>query len=221
MGRDRGPAQALEQSVLADAMSVAHRTTAFVRVGFVQTMLGAYGSPAAAVPTVVEHRFGHALVDAFRATLGGAALPSLVAVLLYARLPAAGAPAAAAPHPGRLSPESRRRVAGLSALFALDSLGGGFIAGSILSYWFFRRFGLGGEALGPGFFAAKCLNAGSYLAADAPARRLGLVRTMGFAHLPASVFLLARPFLPTPGRAFPVSLLGETFGQMDEPGPPD
>src|SRR5207247_1043523 len=144
----------------------------------------------------------------------GAALLSLVAVLLYARRPAAGAPAAAAPQPGRLSPESRRRVAGLSALFALDSLGGGFIAGSILSYWFFRRFGLGGEALGPVFFAAKCLNAGSYFAADALARRLGLVRTMVFTHLPTSVILLALPFLPTAGLAIALFLVREAFVQM-------
>jgi len=217
MGRDRGPAQALEQSVLADATSDAHRTTAFVRYSFVQDMLGACGSLAAAVPTVVEHRFGLALVDAYRATLGGAALLSLVAVLLYARLPAAGAPAAATSHPGRLSPESRRRVAGLSALFALDSLGGGFIAGSILSYWFFRRFGLGGEALGPVFFAAKCLNAGSYFAADALARRLGLLRTMVFTHLPTSVILLALPFLPTAGLAIALFLVREAFVQMDVP----
>src|SRR3989475_5912406 len=60
MGRDRGPAQALEQSVLADAMSDAHRTTAFVRYRLGQCMLGACGSLAAAVPTVrsEERRVG-------------------------------------------------------------------------------------------------------------------------------------------------------------------
>ena len=217
MGRDRGPAQALEQSVLADATSDEHRTAAFVRYTFVQDVLGACGSLAAAVPTVIEHQFGLALVDAYRATLGAAALLSLVSVLLYTRLPAALARAPAASHPGRLSPESRRRVAGLSALFALDSLGGGFIAGSILSYWFFRRFGLGGEVLGPVFFAAKCLNAGSYFAAEALVRRLGLVRTMVFTHLPTSVILLVLPFLPTASLAIALFLVREAFVQMDVP----
>src|SRR5438132_353299 len=155
-------------------------------IGFTGVALGACGSFAAAVPTVIEHQFGLALVDAYRATLGAAALLSLVSVLLYTRLPAALARAPAASHPGRLSPESRRRVAGLSALFALDSLGGGFIAGSILSYWFFRRFGLGGEVLGPVFSAAKCLNAGSYFAAEALVRLLGFVRTHVFTLLPNS-----------------------------------
>jgi len=201
MGRDRGPAQALEQSVLADATSDDHRTAAFVRYTFVQDVLGACGSLAAAVPTVVQHQFGLALVDAYRASLSGAALLSLVSVLLYARLPAAVGRAAAASPPARLSPESRRRVAGLSGLFALDSLGGGFIAGSILSYWFFRRFGLGG----------------SYFAAEALARRLGLVRTMVYTHLPTSVILLALPFLPTPSLAIALFLVREAFVQMDVP----
>src|SRR2546428_9795922 len=101
MGRDRGPAQALEQSVLADATSDDHRTAAFVRYTFVQDVLGACGSLAAAVPTVVQHQFGLALVDAYRASLSGAALLSLVSVLLYARLPAAVGRAATASPPAR------------------------------------------------------------------------------------------------------------------------
>src|SRR5206468_6080720 len=95
--------------------------------------------------------------------------------------------------------------------------GGGFIAGSILSYWFVRRFGVGGGALGPMFCAAKCLNAGSSFAAEALARRLGLVRTMVYTHLPTSVILLALPFLPTPSLAIAVFLLREAFVQRDVP----
>src|SRR3989441_7834138 len=184
MGRDRGPAQALEQSVLADATSDDHRTAAFVRYTFVQDVLGACGSLAAAVPTVVQHQFGLALVDAYRASLSGAALLSLVSVLLYARLPAAVGRAAAASPPAPLSPESRRRVAGLSGLFALDSLGGGFIAGSILSYWFFRRFGLGGAAARPLFFPPQCLHPGPHLPPGGAARRLRARPPVGLPPLP-------------------------------------
>src|SRR3989441_11616280 len=88
---------------------------------------------------------------------------------------------------------------------------------SILSYWFFRRFGLGGEVLGPVFFASTCLNAGSYFAAEALVRRLGLVRTMVFTHLPTSVILLALPFLPTASLAIALFLVREAFVQMDVP----
>jgi predicted MFS family arabinose efflux permease len=61
-------------------------------------------------------------------------------------------------------------------LFALDSLGGGLLAGSIVTYWFFRRFGLSGDVLGPVFFVARGLNAWSYLGAELLARRVGLLR---------------------------------------------
>ena len=63
--------------------------------------------------------------------------------------------------------EDRRRVAGLASLFVLDSLGGGFLAGTILSYWFFRRFALSAGAIGLIFAGGKVLNAISYFGADA------------------------------------------------------
>jgi len=221
VGRDRGPAQALDQSALADAVGDAQRTAAFTRYTFVQDVLGALGSLAAAVPALLERGLGFGAVPAYRATFAAAAALSLVPLALYARLPAA--PLAAAPTTpvlqlaGRLSPATRRRVAGLAGLFALDSLGGGFLAGSILSYWFFRRFGLGGAALGPVFFAARALNAASYFAAEHLARRLGLVRTMVFTHLPSSLVLLALPFVPSAWLVIALFLLRESLVQMDVP----
>src|SRR2546427_2098220 len=177
MGRDRGPAQTIDQSFLAGLVAARGRTAAFTRYTFVQDVSGALGSLAAAVPAVLATRVGLAAVPAYRWTFFGAALLSLVPIALYARVtePAAAAARTAAERRTRLGPGSRRRVAGLVGLLALDSLGGGFLAGSILSYWFFRRYGLGGEALGPVFFAARGLNAVSYFAAEALARRVGLI----------------------------------------------
>lgn len=221
VGRDRGPAQALDQSALADAVGDAHRTAAFTRYTFVQDVLGALGSLAAAVPALLERGLGLGAVPAYRATFAAAAALSLLPLVLYARLPAApGGAALSPPIPrlaGRLSPVTRRRVAGLSGLFALDSVGGGFLAGSILSYWFFRRFDLGGAALGPVFFAARALNAVSYFAAEQLARRFGLVRTMVFTHLPSSLILLALPFVPSAWLVIALFLLRESLVQMDVP----
>jgi MFS family permease len=221
VGRDRGAAQAIDQSVLADAVSAADRTAVFTRYTFVQDLVGAFGSLAAAVPALLEQGLGLGTAAAYRVTFAGAAALSLVPLVLYAALPrASNAATGSVPFlglAGRLSPTSRRRVAGLSGLFALDSLGGGFLAGSILSYWFFRRFGLEGAALGPVFFAARALNAVSYFAAERLARRLGLVRTMVFTHLPSSLLLVVLPFVPSAGLAIALFLARESLVQMDVP----
>jgi len=217
MGRDRGPAQTVDQSLLAGLVPAGGRTAAFTRYAFTQDVLGALGSLGAGLPAVLATRFNVGPVVAYRWTLLGAAAVSLVPVVLYARVreavpsvpPLAGAV--------RLGTESRRRVAGLVRLFALDSLGGGFLAGSILSYWFFRRYGLDGAALGSVFFAARGLNAVSYFAAAALARRLGLIRTMVVTHLPSSLVLIVLPFVATPWLAIALFLLRESLVQMDVP----
>jgi MFS family permease len=217
MGRDRGPAQTVDQSLLADVVETSGRTAAFTRYTFIQDVLGALGSLAAGLPALLSTRVGLASVAAYRWTLLGAAAVSLVPVVLYARVREAvpsGPPQAGAM---RLAPESRRRVAGLVGLFALDSLGGGFLAGSILSYWFFRRYGLDGVAVGGVFFAARGLNALSYFAAAALARRLGLIRTMVITHLPSSVVLLVLPFVAAPWLAIALFLVRESMVQMDVP----
>jgi MFS family permease len=217
MGRDRGPAQAVDQSLLADALETAGHTAAFTRYTFVQDVLGALGSLAAGVPAVLSAHFGLASVVAYRWAFLGAAVLSLAPLALYARVRDSSDALPPAAIRTRLRPESRRRVTGLVGLFALDSVGGGFLAGSILSYWFFRRYGLGGEALGPVFFAARALNAASYFGAAALARRVGLIRTMVFTHLPSSVVLLALPFVAAPWLAIALFLVRESLVQMDVP----
>lgn len=217
MGRDRGAAQTLDQSILADAAPDAGRTAVFARYSAVQDVLGALGSLAAGAPTLLQRTWGLPGVTADRAVFAGAALISLAPLVLYARLRSGpGLSTSAASRP-TLSPSSKRRITGLTALFALDSIGGGFLAGAILSYWFFRRFGLGGDVLGPVFFAARALNALSYFAAERIARRIGLVRTMVFTHLPSSLVLAALPWVASPWIAVGLFLARESLVQMDVP----
>lgn len=216
MGRDRGAAQALDQAVLADAVPAAGRTTLFTRYTLVQDLAATAGSLAAGVPLLLERWVGLSALDAYRAMFALAAAVMVAQVVLYAQLrPPAPSPAPAT-GASRATPGGGR-LAGLATLFALDSVGGGFLAGSILSYWFFRRFGLDVGALGALFFAARLLNAVSYLAAAALARRIGLVRTMVFTHLPSSAVLMLLPFAPHAGWAIALFLAREALVQMDVP----
>ena len=214
MGKDRGPAQTLDQSLLADAGSAESRAALFTRYTFVQDALGGVGTLAAAVPDLLGS--GSSLA-AYRWTFAAIGVLSLAPAVLYSALPRTRPGGGDLGPPPPIREATRRKVAGLTALFALDSLGGGFLAGSILSYWFFQRFGFSGEVLGPLFFAARVLNALSYFAAQALARRLGLIRTMVFTHLPSSLLLLVLPWTGSPWIAMGAFLLREALVQMDVP----
>jgi MFS family permease len=102
-------------------------------------------------------------------------------------------------------------------LFAIDSLAGGFLTTALLSFFFYRRFGVGLEAIGPMFFAARMLNAVSHFGAAWLARRIGLVKTMVFTHIPSSLLLVSVAYAPS----FPVAallfLLREGLVEMDVP----
>ena len=90
---------------------------------------------------------------------------------------------------------SRGVVLKLSALFALDSFGGGFIVQSFVAYWFALRFDIGANAIGAVFFSANLLAGVSALVAARIARRFGLVRTMVVTHLPSNVLLFLVPLI--------------------------
>jgi MFS family permease len=214
MGRDRGPAQTLEQSALADGEPPGTRTRVMGHYALVQDAGGAAGALAAAVPDWL-HRAGWSMLDAYQVVFLFLAALALVPAMCYLRLPDP-LTAVRLPRAG-LRPEGRRHVVHVAGLSALDSLGGGLLAGSILSYWFFRRFGMTGEELGVLFFAGRCLNGLSYLLAPVLARRIGLLRTMVFTHLPSSVLLLALPLVGSAGAAATLFLLREGLVQMDVP----
>jgi MFS family permease len=213
MGRDRGGAQAIEQAILAAATSPERRTAAFVRYAVAQDAGGAVGALAAGLAPWLQQQFSAALPP-YGLLLGTGGAILLFSALLYLPLPRVTARTEALP---RVSRESRRRIAGLSGLFALDSLGGGFLAGTLLTYWFFERFALGAATIGAIFFAARVLNAGSYFLAEALARRIGLVRTMVYTHLPTSLMLFVLPWMPTATWAVTLFLLRESLVQMDVP----
>jgi predicted MFS family arabinose efflux permease len=112
---------------------------------------------------------------------------------------------------------SRNVVFKLSALFALDAFGGGFILQSIVAWWLHARFGLAPASLGAVFFAANLLAAASSLLAARLARRFGLINTMVFTHLPSNVLLILTPFAPTAPWAVGLLLARYCISQMDVP----
>ena len=113
--------------------------------------------------------------------------------------------------------KSKSVVFKLSSLFALDAFGGGFIVQSIAVYWFHVRFGVSASTLGAIFFGANLLAGVSALAAVSLARRIGLIQTMVFTHIPSNLLLILVPLMPNLWLAITVLLLRFSISQMDVP----
>jgi hypothetical protein len=116
-----------------------------------------------------------------------------------------------------ISAQAKSIVHRISALFALDAGGGGFLADALLAYWFFQRFGMDERTLGVLFFVVRVVNATSHLGAAWLASRIGLVNTMVFTHLPSSLFLLLVPLAPSFPIAAGLLLAREALVEMDVP----
>jgi len=112
---------------------------------------------------------------------------------------------------------SQGLVLRLSALFALDSFGGGFVVQSFVSWWFHQRFGVSEATLGEIFFGTNLLSGLSALAAVPLAKRFGLINTMVWTHLPSSLLLMLVPLMPSLAPAIVFYLLRNAISQMDVP----
>jgi predicted MFS family arabinose efflux permease len=112
---------------------------------------------------------------------------------------------------------SRGIVLRLSALFALDSFGGGFVPQTFIAYLFVRKYGASPQLLAVVFFAIGILQALSFQGAVRLARRIGLLRTMVFTHLPSNLLLAAVAFAPNITSAIAFLLARFLLSQADVP----
>jgi len=204
----------LEHSRLAHAGSGAGRVGVFARYSLTGALSAAVGALAVALPEALVGS-GWDRLTALRAMFAGYGVVGLALLLLYRKLPGGTAPDPQH-EPARLGP-SRRTVVRLAALFSVDSFAGGLVVNSLLALWLFERFGLSLAAAGAFFFCAGLLSALSQLAAPAVARRIGLLNTMVFTHIPASVFLIMAALAPSLALALCFLLLRAALSQMDVP----
>jgi MFS family permease len=203
----------LEHSQLAGAAQGDARTQLFARYSLLASLAAACGALAAALPSWLSAQAGLAPLTALRLMFVGYAAVGAILLRLYRRLPE---PAADTGTRSALGP-SRGIVLKLAALFSVDAFAGGLVVNSLLSLWLMQRFGLSLAATGSFFFWAGLLSAASMLAAPRVARRIGLVSTMVFTHLPANVALLAAAFAPSLPLALGLLLVRAALSQMDVP----
>lgn len=201
---ETGPFLTLEQVAVTRASPRAELTTAL-------SLYNLAGYAASAVGAAAVARAGASPRLLFAVFL----LSGLIQIAAYARMrPAAPLPGGA--RPAAVMP-SRPLVRRLAALFALDSLAGGFVLQSLVAYWFYTRFGMDLAALGWTFFGAQVLSGLSLLLAARLAPRLGLVNTMVFSHLISNLLLIAVALAPSAWLAITMLLARHLLSQMDVP----
>src|SRR5712691_5603683 len=218
-GNEVGPFLAVEQVALTQVETSRDRTAVFAWYNLAGSFATAAGSLAGGLLSSLMMRRGFDAALSYRSAIVVYALLGLVLIFVFVRMSSAveGRPDKNVRATLFGVHKSRGIVARLSALFALDSFAGGLVVQSIVAYWFFRRFGVSPAVIGAIFFGANLLAGISALAAARIARRIGLVNTMVFTHLPSNVLLLLVPFMPTLPLAITVLLIRFSISQMDVP----
>ena len=184
----------LEHAVLAREVPNADRTKAFARYSLVGAMAGAAGALIAAAPDFLApiglDRFaGIKLMFVLYALIG------LIGAFVYARIPRF--PQTHEERTAAVLGPSRPIIYKLAALFSLDSFASGFTVNSLLALWLFERFQLSLSTASLFFFWSSVLTAFSFPVAAWLARHIGLIRTMVYTHVPASLCFILAAFAPT------------------------
>ena len=205
----------LEHSLLARFVPDTERTAVFARYSIAGSIAAAVGSLAAGLPTLLEAGWGWPTYAALQAMFVLYAVTAIGIAAVYAGLPRATTDVArVAPAP---LTRSRRRVFGLAALFSVDAFAGGLVVQSLVALWLFQRHGLSAAAAGTIFFWTGLLSAVSFLVAVRLAKRIGLVNTMVFTHIPANVCLILVPFADSLAVVMALLMVRALLSQMDVP----
>ena len=217
-GADGGGFVAMEQAILPQRLPERRWTEGFALFNALSALALSLGALMAGVPALLEDWGGFSPEASFRTMFILFVALALVTGIIYQRL-STGVELREERPAGGLLPHlpSKGIIARLSLLFGVDGFAGGFILQSFVSYWFFLKFGLAVERLALIFFVSGLLAGISFFAATWLARRIGLINTMVFTHIPASFLLIAIPFAPTAAFALALYLARTALAQMDVP----
>jgi MFS family permease len=202
---DFGAYASIEQAALTESVVPQRRNLAFARYSLTGGLAAAVGALTAGL--AIDLQRSRILYIAY-------ALVGLITAALALSL----SPRAESPIPGAaISRREIRTLAPLSALFAVDAIGGGLVANAVIAYWLHVRFGAGVSTLGPAFAGIAILQAASYELSGRLANRIGLIRTMVFTHVPSNLLLVLVPLSPSLPWAIALLLARFSLSQMDVP----
>jgi predicted MFS family arabinose efflux permease len=211
---ESGPFTSLELSMLAGRLDPDALTKGFGWYNAIAAAAGSLGALIAALPQLARTIWSGAPADRtwFLLFLPIAATGMIIAGRLTPAVELADRPTKSRP----LGP-SRPAVVRLAGLFAVDAFAGGFVVQAFIAFWLIDRFDTTAAVVGALFAALGVIQTLSFLAAPVVARRLGLLNTMVFSHLPSNLLLAAVAFAPTFPVAAGLLLARASLSQMDVP----
>jgi MFS family permease len=220
-GNEIGPFLSVEQAGLAQLIPDQRRTHIFAWYNLSGSFATASGALAGGWLSQLMQGSGIPAMESYRAVLMGYVLGGAVLVILFLGLSAAIEVPAGILHIAEKRTlglhRSQKVVFRLSALFAMDAFAGGLIVQSMIAYWFHVRFGVEAGIIGSIFFGANLLAGISALLAGRLAKKIGLINTMVFTHIPSNLLLMLVPLMPTLPLAILLLLLRFSISQMDVP----
>jgi len=212
-----GAANMLERVILAQSCSEEMRTKMYAVRSTLNSIARSVGLLSAGTVVVFQIWFGISQLASYRLMFGAYALLNLAVAVLYGMLSRDAEVSEVNVKPPPLSAKTKRNVFRLSLLFSIDSLGSGFIPSSLVSYWFFDRFGLGMDTIALIFSGSSLLAAVSFMLAARIAERIGLINTMVYSHLPSNLMTMSIPFMPNLATSSAVYMGRSLLSQMDVP----
>ena len=220
-GKEVGPFLAIEQAALTQLLPNEKRTQTFAWYNLAGSFATAAGALAGGGMAQVMQNSGVSPMNSYRVLVVAYGLLGLVLMVLFARATPSVEVEAQQIKP-TTSPflgltRSRNIVLKLSALFALDALGGSLVLDSFVAYWLYQKFGVSPGLLGSIFFATNILAGFSALSAASIAKRIGLINTMVFTHVPSNILLMLVPLMPNLPLAVALLLARFSISQMDVP----
>ena len=218
-GNEIGPFLSLEQAALSQLLPAEQRVRAFALYNLAGSLATAAGALAAGFVARALINAGLSELASYRTVILVYAACGVAIMLIFVFLSPAVEAAETSPSKRRVLGlhNSQSTVMKLSALFALDAFAGGFVIQSMVAYWFHLKFGVDPAVIGSIFFGANILAGVSALLASSIAKRIGLINTMVFTHVPSNVLLCLVPLMPNLSLAVVVLLCRFSISQMDVP----
>jgi MFS family permease len=218
-GSETGAFLSIEQAIMPQTVKdIQKRNTIFALYNMVGTFAMSAGILVSGVPDLLQ-QYGLNQINSIKPLFAFYSIIGIAVTFTYFLLTREIEPKNIIKRPltKTLSPKSKDIVGKLSGLFAIDSFAGGFVIQSVVSLWFFTKFGADLVTLSYIFSVAGILTAFSFIAAARIADRIGLINTIVFTHIPSNILLILVGFAPSLPLAIGLYLVRNALSQMDVP----